>query len=94
MTAPGNSSTHPSTYVHGSFALTSLKRTFGNTSDRADMTGQPSASNLRPDDAFYGVDIRHEERGGTGEEDSLASDASEQMIIRRNTQIKVHTEET
>ncbi|KAK4553199.1 hypothetical protein LTR86_009729 [Recurvomyces mirabilis] len=55
MTSPGNSSTIRSTYAHGSFTLTSLKETFRHTIHRADITGQPSASNLRPDDAFYGV---------------------------------------
>ncbi|KAK3614085.1 hypothetical protein LTR56_027491 [Elasticomyces elasticus] len=73
-------------------AFNTLKKPFRGEKGRAASARVSSKANLRPDAPFYGVDIRHEERGRAGDGNSLASDGSEQMIIRRDTQIRVERE--
>ena len=80
-----------SSYGHGnSYQL----RTIG--SSRTPQAGIDSqrgtnTSNLRlrPDQTKYDVGVEHRQRRPAGEQDSLASDGSEQMIIRRDTHIHV-----
>ncbi|KAK4900466.1 hypothetical protein LTR49_027445 [Elasticomyces elasticus] len=81
---------------HGSrgTSLSTLKRPFRGEKARAAPARVSSKAILRPDGPFYGVDIRHEERKRIGDGNSLASDGSEQMIIRRDTQIRVEREST
>ncbi|KAK5735071.1 hypothetical protein LTR17_008407 [Elasticomyces elasticus] len=88
--SPGN--TKQSGYGSQGTAFSTLKRPFGSEKG-GDASGRVSSkTNFRPDGPFYGVDIRHEERKGAGDDNSLASDGSEQMIIRRDTQIHVERE--
>ncbi|KAK5739631.1 hypothetical protein LTR17_005115 [Elasticomyces elasticus] len=68
-------------------ALSTLKRRLSGEKGRETSTRMSHKANFRPDGPFYGVDIRHEERTGAGDDNSLASDGSEQMIIRRDTQM-------
>ncbi|KAK5677177.1 hypothetical protein LTS10_010366 [Elasticomyces elasticus] len=88
--SPGN--TKQSGYGSQGTALSTLKRPFGSEKGGDASARVSSKANFRPDGPFYGVDIRHEERKGAGDDNSLASDGSEQMIIRRDTQIHVERE--
>jgi len=90
VTSPGN--TMQSGYGSRGIALCTLKEPFRGEKGRAALARVSSKANLRPDGLFYGVDIRHEERKRAGDGNSLASDGSEQMIIRRDTQIRVERE--
>jgi hypothetical protein len=90
MTAPGGSSTQRSGYASRSIALETFKRSFRGT--ESEVNRKTSAGNLRPDEPFYGVNIGHDDQRVAGEGASLASDGSEQMIIRRDTQIRIHVE--
>ncbi|KAK5761040.1 hypothetical protein LTS12_008888 [Elasticomyces elasticus] len=88
--SPGN--TKQSGYGSQGTALSTLKRRFSGEKGREASARVSSKANFRPDGPFYGVDIRHEEREGAGDDNSLASDGSEQMIIRRDTQIHIERE--
>ncbi|KAK3616427.1 hypothetical protein LTR22_027071 [Elasticomyces elasticus] len=90
VTSPRN--TMQSGYGSRDTALNTLKKPFRGEKGRAALARVSSKANLRPDGPFYGVDIRHEERRRAGDGNSLASDGSEQMIIRRDTQIRVERE--
>ncbi|KAK3626087.1 hypothetical protein LTR22_023303 [Elasticomyces elasticus] len=88
--SPGD--TMQSGYGSRGYPLSTLKRPFRGEKGRAASARVLSQANLRPDGPFYGVDIRHEERKRADDGNSVASDGSEQMIIRRDTQIRVGRE--
>ncbi|KAK5695097.1 hypothetical protein LTR17_024622 [Elasticomyces elasticus] len=92
VTCPRN--TMQSGYGSRGTALSTLKRPFRGEKASAASVRVSSNANHRPDGPFYGVDIRRQERKRAGDGNSLASDGSEQMIIRQDTQIRVEREAT
>jgi hypothetical protein len=92
VTSPTNTKHTTHTGSQG-IALESLKRTFHSAEAMNGMHRVPSTStSFRPGTSSYGVEIRHEEPGLGEEGASIASDGSERMIIRRDTQIRVEQE--
>lgn len=70
-------------------ALTSMKRSRTGRDPNTSVVPIPGASNFRPDVAMYDVDVTNGRKRRTADGDSITSDDSQQMIIRRETHIQV-----